>query len=182
MIYGMIAIIIIILLFVLITYNKLVASKNMVKEAFSTMDVYLKKRWDLVPSLVECVKGYAKHEQDTLEEIVKLRNSQYENMDNKEKIKNGNEISSQISKIMILSESYPDLKASDSFVNLSKELVQVENDIENSRKYYNGTVKKYNIDILKFPNNLIAKIFGFKEEKMFEAKDYEKENIKVELN
>lgn len=181
MVYGIIAIIVVILLFVLITYNKLVNSKNLVKEAFSTMDVYLKKRWDLIPNLVECVKGYAKHEQDTLESIVNLRNLQYENMNNSEKIQNGNEISSKISKIMILAESYPDLKASDNFVNLSKELVKIENDIENSRKYYNGTVKKYNIDILTFPNNLIAKIFGFKEEKMFEAQDYEKENIKVEL-
>ncbi len=181
MVYGIIVFIVIILLFVLLTYNRLVASKNLVKEAFSTMDVYLKKRWDLVPNLVECVKGYTKHEQETLEEIVKLRNSKYENMNNGEKIQKGEEIASQISKIMILSESYPDLKASENFVNLSKELVQVENDIENSRKYYNGTVKNYNIDILKFPNNLIASIFGFKEEKMFEAKDYEKENIKVEL-
>lgn len=181
MVYGIIAIIIIILLFVLITYNKLVNSKNLVKEAFSTMDVYLKKRWDLIPNLVECVKVYAKHEQDTLESIVNLRNLQYENMNNSEKMQNGNEISSKISKIMILAESYPDLKASENFVNLSKELVKIENDIENSRKYYNGTVKNYNIDILTFPNNLIAKIFGFKEEKMFEAQDYEKENIKVEL-
>ncbi len=182
MVYGVIvAIVIIVVLFVLLTYNKLIVSKNMVKEAFSTMDVYLKKRWDLIPNLVECVKGYANHEQETLEKIVNLRNSSYEDMNDGEKLQKGNEISSQISKVMILAESYPDLKASDNFINLSKELVQVENDIENARKYYNGTVKKYNIDILKFPNNLIAGLFGFKEENMFEAKDYEKENIKVEL-
>lgn len=181
MIYGIIAVVVVILLFILLTYNRLVVSRNMVKEAFSTMDVYLKKRWDLIPNLVECVKGYAKHEQETLENIVNIRNLEYENMNDSEKIQKGDEIASQISKIMILAESYPDLKASDNFVNLSKELVQIENDIENSRKYYNGTVKNYNIEILKFPNNIVANIFGFKEEKMFEAKDYEKENVKVEL-
>ena len=176
-VYICIAIIVIILLLILLTYNKLVYLKNIVKEAFSTMDVYLKKRWDLVPNLVECVKGYAKHEQDTLEQVIALRNSSYDSMDDKDKIAKGNEIASQISKIMLLAESYPELKASENFLNLSKQLVSIENDIENSRKYYNGTVKNYNIAVLQFPNNIIASMFGFKQEKMFEASEDEKQNV-----
>lgn len=181
-VYICIAIIVIILLLILLTYNKLVYLKNMLKEAFSTMDVYLKKRWDLVPNLVECVKGYAKHEQDTLEQVIALRNSSYDSMDDKDKIAKGNEIASQISKIMLLAESYPELKASENFLNLSKQLVSIENDIENSRKYYNGTVKNYNIAVLQFPNNIIASMFGFKQEKMFEASEDEKQNVNVKLD
>ena len=181
-VYICIAIIVIILLLILLTYNKLVYLKNMVKEAFSTMDVYLKKRWDLVPNLVECVKGYAKHEQDTLEHVIALRNSSYDSMDDRDKIAKGNALASQISKIMLLAESYPELKASENFLNLSKQLVSIENDIENSRKYYNGTVKNYNIAILQFPNNIIASMFGFKEEKMFEASEDEKQNVNVKLD
>lgn len=180
--YISIAIIVIVLLMVLITYNKLVYLKNMVKEAFSTMDVYLKKRWDLIPNLVECVKGYAHHEQETLEKVISLRNFSYDNLNQKDKIEKGNEIAEGISKIMLLAESYPELKASENFINLSNQLIQIENDIENSRKYYNGTVKNYNIAILQFPNNIVASLFGFKEEKMFEASAEEKENVKVELN
>jgi LemA protein len=181
MVYVIIAIIVIFLVYVLCTYNKFVSLKKLVEEGFSTMDVYLKKRWDLIPNLVECVKGYAKYEQKTLEEVISIRNSAYDSMKQNEKIDKSSKIASQISKIMMLAESYPELKANNNFIELSKQLIQVENDIENSRKYYNGTVKLYNIAILKFPNNIVAKTFGFKEEKMFEATTEEKENVKIDL-
>jgi len=181
MVYGIIVFIVIILLFVLLTYNRLVASKNLVKEAFSTMDVYLKKRWDLVPNLVECVKGYTKHEQETLESIISLRNTNYNTMNDAEKIEKGDKVKEGLSKLVMLSEAYPELKANESFIDLSKQLVTVENDIENARKYYNGAVKVYNIEIMKFPALIFAKIFNFKEEKMFEIDIKEKENIKVEF-
>ena len=176
-----IVVLIVILLFFIIMYNNFVGLNNMVDEAFSTMDVYLKKRWDLIPNLVECVKGYADHEKDTLEEIVTLRSSVYDNMTDKEKVESDNKLSSRVSKLMLLAESYPELKANENFLKLSDQLVQVENDIENSRKYYNGTVKNYNIAILKFPNNIAAKIFGYKQKNMFEAKEEEKQNVKVNL-
>jgi len=149
-IYIIIAIVAIIVIYFLVTYNKLIALKNMVKEAFSTMDVYLKKRWDLVPNLVECVKGYAKHEQDTLEEVVKLRNEAYDSMSQKDKMETSTKIKSGINKLMMLAESYPDLKADKNFRQLSDQLIQIEEDIANSRKYYNGTVRIFIIKLKCF--------------------------------
>lgn len=179
--YIAIAIIAILVVLTIIMYNKFVSLKNAVKEAFSTMDVYLKKRWDLIPNLVECVKGYAKHEQETLENIISLRNTNYDTMNDAEKIEKGDKLKEGLSKLVMLSEAYPELKANENFIDLSKQLVTVENDIENARKYYNGAVKVYNIEILKFPNLIFSKIFNFKEEKMFEIDIKEKENVKVEF-
>lgn len=176
-----IAIIALILLYVFITYNSLIKLSNKVKEAFSTMDVYLKKRWDLIPNIVETVKGYAKHEQDTLKEIVELRNSKYDDMDNNNKIDVNNKVSNQITKIMALAEAYPDLKADKNFRDLANQLAKVEEDIANSRKYYNGTVRLLNNKIEMFPSNIIANILGYKTQNMFEANDSERENVKVEL-
>ena len=174
-----VAIIIVLAMFVILTYNSLVESRNMVKEAFATMDVYLKKRWDLIPNLVETVKGYAKHETETLEQIIESRGKNYSQMSRQEKVDSDNIIKGEVVKLMALAESYPDLKANQNFLDLSNQLVKVEDDIENSRKYYNGTVKNYNIKVLTIPTNIIASMFGFKEEKMFEAVDAERENVKV---
>ncbi len=179
--YIIIGVIVIILIGGLVTYNSFIRLNNKVKEAFSTMDVYLKKRWDLVPNLVETVKGYAKHEKETFKEVVNLRNSVYDNMSNEEKIKTNEELSKGISKIMALAESYPDLKASENFKNLSKELTKIEDDIANARKYYNGTVRIYNNKVEMFPSNIVAKIFGYKVKAMFEIREEERENVNVEL-
>lgn len=179
--YIIIALVVFILLFSFITYNNLVNLNNKVVEAFSTMDVYLKKRWDLIPNLVETVKGYAKHEKDTLESVISLRNGSYDNLSNEEKINLNNKLANKISKVMALAENYPDLKASDNFKNLSKQLTQVEDEIANSRKYYNGVVRIFNNKVEMFPSNIIANLFHFKKKSMFEIKDYERENIKVEL-
>ena len=130
-----VAIVLVILFYVLTTYNGLVGSKNIVDEAFSTMDVYLKKRWDLIPNLVETVKGYAKHESETLEKVVALRNGAYNNMSVDEKMEVNKQLSSGISKLIAVAESYPDLKANQNFTDLSKELSKIEEDIANSRKY-----------------------------------------------
>src|SRR5574344_130855 len=112
-IYIIIGVFVILLIYVLSMYNSFVKLNNIVKEAFSTMDVYLKKRWDLIPNIVETVKGYAKHEKDTLEEVVKLRNSAYDKMSDDDKIKQNEKLTKGISKIMALVESYPDLKANE---------------------------------------------------------------------
>ena len=180
-IYIIIAIIILIIIYVFSLYNSFVKLNNMVKEAFSTMDVYLKKRWDLIPNIVEIVKGYAKHEKETLKEIVELRNGAYDKMSNEEKIKANEQLSNGISKIMALAEAYPDLKSNENFRDLSNELSNVEDDIANSRKYYNGVVRIYNNKVEMFPNNIFAKLFGYNSKRMFEASSNERENIKVQL-
>lgn len=181
MVYLGLTIVLILLIYIITTYNRLIKLRHIVEEAFSTMDVYLKKRWDLVPNLVEVVKGYVKHEKDILEKIVKLRVNTYQNMSTANKINVNNQLENDISKIILISEQYPELKANENFLRLSKELTQIEDDIANSRKYYNGSVRIFNTKIQVFPNNILAKIFGFKEENMFEITNEEKDNVKVEL-
>ena len=180
-IYIIIVIIALIIIYAFALYNNFIKLNNKVKEAFSTMDVYLKKRWDLIPNIVEIVKGYAKHEKDTLKEIVELRNSTYDKMSDDEKIKTNEQLTSGISKIMALAEAYPDLKANENFKDLSRDLTKVEDDIANSRKYYNGVVRIYNNKVEMFPNNIFAGLFGYKSKAMFEASANERENVKVEL-
>ena len=175
------AIIILIIIYAFILYNNFISLDNKVKEAFSTMDVYLKKRWDLIPNLVETVRGYAKYEEETLTRVTKLRNTVYNKMTNDEKIINNEELSSDVSKIMALKEAYPELKANENFKELSKDLSKIEEDIANSRKYYNGTVRTYNDKIEMVPSNIVAGIFGFKTRTMFEVDAAERENVKVKF-
>ena len=181
MIYVVIGILVLIIIYIFVMYNIFVSHNNRVNEAFSTMDVYLKKRWDLIPNLVETVKGYSKHEEKVLKDVTKLRSGVYDKMSDEEKIDSNIKLSNGLSKIIALVESYPDLKASDNYKDLSKQLTQVEDDIANSRKYYNGTVREYNNVVQMFPSNIVATIFGYKVKKMFEASDEEKENVKVKL-
>ena len=179
--YIIITIIVLILIYFGITYNSLVKLSNTVKEAFSTMDVYLKKRWDLIPNIVETVKGYAKYEKSTLKEIIELRNSAYDNMTVNEKVDMNNKLSQEINRIMAISESYPDLKANESFKDLSKQLTKIEDDIANSRKYYNGTVRIFNNKVQMFPSNIVARVLGYKEQKMLEVNETERKNVQVNL-
>ena len=176
-----VVIVVLVLIYFGVTYNSFVKLNNTVKEAFSTMDVYLKKRWDLIPNIVEIVKGYAKHEKSTLKEIIELRNSIYDNMSANEKVNVNNKLSQGISKLMAIAEAYPDLKANENFKNLSQQLTKVEDDIANSRKYYNGAVRIFNNKVQMFPSNIVAGILGFKEQKMFEANETERENVQVKL-
>ncbi len=176
-----IVILVLLILYLIASYNGMIGLRNTVKEAFSTMDVYLKQRWDLIPNLVETVKGYAKHEKSTLEGVVKLRNSAYDNMTPEEKIEANKSLSHGITKIMALAESYPDLKANENFRDLSNQLSKVEADIANARKYYNAVVRRFNNKVEMFPGNIVAGIFHFKAEKMFEIESSERENVKVEF-
>lgn len=176
-----IAVIAVLVIYLIVQYNGFVKMNNIVKEAFSTMDIYLKKRWDLIPNLVEVVKGYAKHEKETFNEITSLRTSNYDDMSMNKKININEQLTQEISKIIAISENYPDLKTSENFLQLSKELIQLEDEIANSRKYYNGSVRILNTKILTFPSNIVAGIFGFKQASMFEANTEEKNNVKVEL-
>ena len=179
MIYLIIGVIALLVIYVLVTYNVFVKMKNRVDESFSTMDVYLKKRWELIPNIVETVKGYAKHEKSTLSDVIKLRNGAYDNMSSDEKIKANQQLSKGITKIMALAEQYPDLKANENFKDLSTQLTKIEDEIANSRKYYNGTVREFNDKVQMFPSNIVAKIFGYKAKIMFEATEEERKNVKV---
>lgn len=179
--YVVIAIIAIMIIYTIVQYNTLIKANNIVKEAFSTMDVYLKKRWDLIPNLVETVKGYAKHEEETFNQITSLRANSYDSIPTDKKINVNEQITNEITKIMAISENYPELKASENFSKLSQELTKIEDEIANSRKYYNGAVRELNNKIQMFPSNIIAGIFGFKQANMFEANIDEKNNVKVSL-
>ena len=179
--YIIIGLVALLVIYIFITYNSLIKLSNRVKEAFATMDVYLKKRWDLIPNLVEVVKGYMKHEASVLENVVKLRNSSYDKMSLTDKIDTNEQLTAGLSKLMVVAESYPDLKASQNFSDLSTQLSKVEDEIANSRKYYNAVVRNMNTKIEMFPSNIVAKMFSFQLSKMFEADTNEKENVKVEL-
>ena len=181
MIYIIIAVVVLIIIYALATYNGFVQLNNKLKEAFSTMDVYLKKRWDLIPNIVETVKGYAKHEKDTLKEIVELRNGAYDKMSDDDKIKTNEQLSKEINKIMALAEAYPDLKANENFKDLSNQLSKIEDEIANSRKYYNAVVRMFNNKVEMFPSNIFACLFRYKSKAMFEANANERENVKVEF-
>lgn len=181
-IYIIIGTIVILLIYILITYNSFINSRNLVKEAFSTMDIYLKKRWDLIPNLIEVVKGYSKYENETLTKITSLRSSSYDELTMDNKIDINEELSKCLSNIFAVSENYPELKANELYTNLSNNLISIEDEIANSRKYYNGTVRNFNNKIQMFPNNILAKLFRFKEFKMFEANAEEKNNVGVNLN
>ncbi|MEZ3421352.1 MAG: LemA family protein [Eubacterium sp.] len=183
--YAVIAIVVLvvlILLYIGATYNSLIRRRNSVSEAFSTMDVYLKKRWDLIPNLVATVKGYARHEAETLEKVIAARNGRYTDLSDEDKIAANSELSKGLASINVLAESYPDLKANQSFVNLQNQLQTVENDIANARKFYNAVVKSYNNKVQMFPSGIVASMFHFTAKQMFVVEnETERAAVKVEF-
>jgi len=174
-------VLILLVLFTIITYNGLVVKRNRVRNSWAQIDVQLKKRFDLIPNLVETVKGYAKHEASTLEAVVKARNQYISAVSPEEMIKANTEMTGALSRLFALAESYPDLKANSNFMELQGELKDVEGKIAYSRQFYNDTVLMYNNAIQVFPANLIAGIFGFKEEPYFKAEEAERQNVKVQF-
>ncbi len=170
-----------IIIWVIKTYNSLVKLRTRCEEGFSTMDVYLKKRFDLIPNVVATVKGYAKHEAETLEKVIAARNSGA-NQSIDQRVKDENQISGALRQIFALSESYPELKANTNFLSLQNQLGDIEREIADSRKYYNGCVKKYNNKCLTVPSNIIAGLFHFEKMSMFVVDDpSERKNVKVEF-
>ncbi len=179
----LIVVVVLLILWVILGYNGLVKRKNNVEEAFSTMDVYLKKRYDLIPNLVETVKGYASHEKETLQKVVEARNFAQNATELDEKVNGENMLEGTLKSLFAISENYPDLKANANFMDLQKQLQAIENDIANSRKYYNAVVKDYNNRVMVFPNSILAKLFKFGKLPMFEvAAETERENVKVDFN
>lgn len=163
-------------------YNKLIRGKNDCEEGFSTMDVYMKKRYDLVPNLVNTVKGYASHESKTLEAVVKARNICVDAKNAEEQMKGETMLTKSLRSIMMLTENYPDLKADKNFLDLQEQLKTLEEDIANSRKYYNAVVKNFNNTIEIFPSSIIAKMYKFVKKEMFIVDDVEERKaVKVEF-
>ena len=174
-----IAIIVILVIWYVVTYNSLISLRNRVKDQWSQIDVQLKRRADLIPNLVETVKGYAKHEKSTLDEVINARNSFNSASTKEEEIKANGELTGMLNRLFALSEAYPDLKANQNFVSLQNDLRDIEDKISTMRQFYNDTVLTYNNKVQTIPSNIVASIAHFKEEEFFEINEKEKEAPKV---
>jgi len=162
-------------------YNGLVTKRNRVKNAWSQIDVQLKRRFDLIPNLVETVKGYAKHEASTFEAVIEARNQFGKASTVKDKIEADDAMSNALSKLMVVVESYPELKANVNFEGLQKELSSTEEKISYSRQFYNDTVTLFNNSIEVFPNSILANMFNFRQEPLLEIKEVERERVEVKF-
>lgn len=169
----------IILLAVLLMYNGFISAQNIVEEAFSGIDVNLKKRFELIPNLIEAVKGYNKHEAETLQRIVEER---VKDTSLSDVASTDSNITSHLKQIRILVEDYPELKANDQFKELMGNLSKVEEELALARRYYNGTVREYNIKVESFPSSLVARTFGFKEMSFYKINDGEEAVPTIDLN
>ena len=167
-ILGIIVLVIVLIIgWIIKTYNKLVQLRNKVKDQWSQVDVQLKKRFDLIPNLVETVKGYAKHEKETLNSVIEARNSALSAKTPIDEMDANNQLSGALNKLFALSEAYPELKADGNFKDLQENLKDVEDKISYARQFYNDTVLKYKNAIETFPTVLIAGMLGFKQEQFF---------------
>lgn len=179
-ILTIILLVIIFAIFVMITYNSLVSARNNVHNAWSQIDVELQRRFDLIPNLVETVKGYMNHEESVLTKVTELRSSWGNASSISEKAKLENELTSTLSAISVVAENYPDLKANANFMSLQEELSNTESKIAYSRESYNNVTTAYNTKLEIFPNNIIAGMFNFKSEELFKVDNKEaKQNVKV---
>lgn len=170
-------IVVVFILIIIIMYNNLLTKRNRVKRSASGVDVYLKQRFDLIPNLVEICKKYSNYEKEILEKIVRLR-SEY-NADEDKNFEKANEINSEMNKIIGIAEGYPELKASEQYLNLQNSLEKVESQIQAARRAYNIDVNNYNTAIESVPTNIIAKLFNFEKANLFEATIEERENINI---
>ncbi len=160
-------------------YNRFVKLRNMCDESWSSVDVQLKRRYDLIPNLVETVKGYAAHEKETLEKVIQARNMGMGAQGVGEQAQAENMITGALKSLFALSESYPDLKANQNFLQLQNNLNEIENDIQLARRYFNAVVRDYNIACQSFPSVIVANLFGFKQREFFEIEEAARENVKV---
>jgi len=175
------AIVIVAALWVVAAYNGLVTLKNRAKEAWSDIDVQLKRRYDLIPNLVETVKGYATHEKELFEKVTQARSAAISAQGMQQKAEAENQLSNTLKSLFAVAESYPDLKASNNFLELQRELSDTENKIQAARRFYNTNVRDLNIKIESFPSNVIANMFNFKQMELFEAAEGEKEPVSVKF-
>ena len=170
-IYLLLALIGLVIFWLIIVYNGLIKSKNQVQEGWSDINVQLKRRHNLIPTLVETVKGYAHHEDKVLNEVTQARNQAMRAGNPQEKAQAENMLSSTLKSLFAVSENYPNLKANENFAKLQDELTDTENKIQASRRFYNGLVRNFNTKLQVFPTNLIANKIGFKKADFFELKE-----------
>ena len=175
----LIAIVVIILLWFIATYNTLIGLRNRTRDQWSQIEVQLKRRADLIPNLVETVKGYAKHEKSTFEEVVKARNTFSSASTKEEEIKASGELSGVLNRLFALAEAYPELKANENFVDLQENLKDSEEKISMMRQFYNDTVLTYNNKVQTIPSNIVANLCHFKEETFFRVEEKDREVPKL---
>lgn len=173
----LLGVIILIFLYGVGVYNSLIRLRNMVKNAWSDIDVQLKKRHDLIPNLVETVKGYAAHEKTVLENVTKARSMAAQARGPLESAQAENMLTQALRQLFAVVENYPDLKANQNFLALQEELRNIENQIQEARRYYNAVVRDYNIKTESFPSNIIASMFNFRKEPFFEIEEAEEREV-----
>lgn len=171
----------ILLLFVILTYNSLVSLRNQVRNSFSQIDVQLKRRNDLIPNLVEAVKGYMKHERAVLENVTKARTAMLSAGSVQEKASASNMLTQTLKSLFAVAESYPTLKANENFLQLQEEISGTESKIAYARQHYNDVVTAFNNKTQAFPSNVMAGAFGFRQEELFKADESERKSVKVEF-
>lgn len=167
-IYILVIIAAFIIIWVIIIFNLLIRDRNLIKEAWSGIDVQLKRRYNLVPNLVESVKGYTRHERNLFEEITRQRANTVKVEKVKDKAVAETDLSGMIKTLFAVVENYPDLKANENYLDLQKQLVEIEDQLQYARRYYNGAVRNYNIRVESFPGNMIAGLFNFRQQEFFE--------------
>lgn len=168
-----VSVIVLLILYFISVYNRLIKQRNMCDEGWSGITVQLKRRSDLIPNIVSSVKGYASHEKDTLEKVVAMRNAAMSATAPQEKIAAENALTQSLKSLFALAEAYPDLKANQNFLQLQNTLSEIENDIQNARRYYNATVRDFNTTIGSFPSNLIASKYNFTKKDFFDVPESE---------
>lgn len=177
----LIAVAVLLALYVIVTYNGLVKLRNRIQNAWAQIDVQLRRRYDLIPNLVETVKGYAKHEQGTFEAVTQARANAINAQGPADQARAENMISGALKSLFAVSEAYPDLKANQNFLSLQEELSGTEGRISYARQYYNDAVLRMNTKIQSFPSNILANMFGFKEHEYFEADDTSRGPVSVQF-
>lgn len=175
------AIAVAIILWVVAIYNGLIKLKNRTDEAWSDIDVQLKRRHDLIPNLINTVKGYAIHEKEVFEKVTEARAKAVSAGSTADKVQAENALSGTLKSLFAVAEAYPELKANQNFLELQRELSDTENKIMAARRFYNGNVRDFNIKLQVFPTNIIAGVLNFTAREFFEAEEKEKENVKVEF-
>lgn len=177
MTYILLTAILLLIIYAIVIYNRLITLKNLNKEAYSGIDIQLKQRANLIPNLIETVKGYMGHERGVLEKVTELRTQALASSNIAERAANENMLTSALKNLFAVAENYPDLKASQNFIDLQQTLTSIENQIQLARRYYNGTVRDLNIAIQSFPSNLIANSFHFTPAEFFEIEDSKEKEV-----
>ena len=180
-VWIVLGLVVLVAIYALITYNGLVSLRNRIENAWAQIDVQLKRRYDLIPNLVETVKGYAAHESGTLEAVVQARNMAMNAQGPADQAAAENMITGALKSLFALSEAYPDLKANQNFLNLQEELTGTEGRIAYARQFYNDTVYRYNTKVQSVPSNLIANQFNFDEREYFEVDEASRANVEVDF-